>query len=271
MSLSVRLMRVLAFAALAPKPVRTFLLPTTAPTTARQSCHSTVAHSRAACTFRGRIYPQQHSSDGPTRRRRGRAYVGPMMAKKKNRSNDRKNSKSSGASTSASSATGSSKGNASSGGSGGGPVVSGAEGIGTGTAVAEAPVDVATRKLGQSSVADPETVAGAATSDVNRSPSPKKTIPGSGGAAKGFGAPVPPPKPMQKGSNKAPKSPPAKPVTAEGVSTLPPPRQPAGGMDALAPGVPVAGSTDHQKVSFYKENGREALANGWLRYNFSCT
>lgn len=241
MPLSVRLIRVLAMVALAPKPARAFLLPTTAPTTARQSCHATAAHSRTACAFRGRISPQQRSSDGPAKRRRGRAYVGPMMAKKKNRSNDSKNSKSAKAS-----ATGSSKGKGS---SGGAPVVSGSESVGTGTAVAEAPVDVATSKPEQSIPADPETIAGTAASDVNQSPSPKKKIPDSGGSSKGFGAPVPSPKPMQKGSNKTPKLPTAKPVTAEGVSTLPPPRQPAGGMDALAPGVPVAGSTDHQKVS----------------------
>lgn len=245
MSLSVRLMCVLTMAALAPKPVRTFLLPATSPTTARQSCHATTAHSRTACAFRGRISPQQRSSGGPAKRRRGRAYVGPMLAKKKNRSNDSKNSKSAGiSSTSKASATGSSKGKGS---SGGAPVVSGSESVST--AVAEAPVDIATRKLEQSIPADPETISDAAASDVNKSPSPKKTIPDSGGSPKGFGTPVPSPKPMQKGSNKTPKPPPAKPVTTEGVSTLPPPRQPAGGMDALAPGVPVAGSTDHQKVS----------------------
>ena len=190
-----------------------------------------------------------------------------MMAKKKNRNKGTKKPNDAGAPTSTATATvavpaavGTPKGDAANGRSG--PAASNAEGVGGGTAAAEILVPSAeteagaeeggaasaqeneafqTRKVGQTANADDY--------DLNGSSTPKKPTP-SGGGTKGFGTPAPSPKPVQKGVNKAPKQPPTKPVMAqdEGKQVLPPPRQPAGGMDALAPGIPVTGTTDHQKV-----------------------
>eukprot|EP00903_Cladosiphon_okamuranus_P005770 g5719.t2 len=65
-----------------------------------------------------------------------------------------------------------------------------------------------------------------------------------GGATKGFGAPVPQPRPVQKGLNKGPK--PMKNQQAQARSSSPPPpKQP--GFDALAPGVPVT-SDKNQRI-----------------------
>lgn len=257
---SLRVMSALAVAALGPQPVRSFLMPTGVPSAAlsRRRGGQLTGTPTATTPFRARVSRSRNQES-----RRGAL----MMAKKKG-GTKKKGNTAGGGGAAAKKKSAKTAGGAGGVGSGSGsaatvveaPAMSAAEAAATSvTAVVEAEHN---ENLGpdtssssgtpviQNRTSDAEPVADVNGSSASAAPTRAPASKASEGASKGFGAPVAEPKAAPKKSQQQQKQQQQQQrQAAGGVSSAGPPvRQGVGGLDALAPGVPVAGNTDHQKV-----------------------
>lgn len=262
--------------ALASKPARSFLVPTNVPATTRYGGEHATNSRSATSAFRSRV--PSGSPAGRSRSPNSRGSSGAVMMAKKKGGGKKKGSAGAGAKKKGLKAPSVSSG----GGSGSGGDTSDGVTAAAAVAVAEAP-NADTKKVIQNRAADaePESVVDIpAPTQISASSTAEATVrsmtatEGASSTAKGFGVPVSQPKPASKDVSS--KSGGSQPNAPKGVdpyslteqqggegsagtdngnvysgSMMPPSeRRGDGGFDALAPGVPLAGNTDHQMVSW---------------------